>query len=299
MVREGMLAWWSRHRSWAPALGTASLVVLLAAIPAPLHPVARGYRDLCDQYPVLALLTRHLPPLSVALLLGLVGLGLVNGGAAAMTRLVGTLRFNRRLRAFAQPVPDRLAQVAGQLGLQDRLTCLACPGLAAFCYGFVRPRVAVTADLVARLDHDELTAVLAHERHHLRRRDPTRYLVLHALSAAAFMFPVAPAIRRRLETRAELAADRAALAVAPRGALAGALLAVLTSQEGVGVGAVGLSATEARIAHLAGAPVLPTIPVKAAVASTALLVVIGTAVVDLATAVHLVRMVCEFCSGTI
>ncbi len=167
------------------------------------------------------------------------------------------------------------------------------PVVAAFCYGFLRPRVAVTAGLLARLDDTELIAVLAHERHHLRRRDPARYLGLHALAAAAFMFPVAPAIRRRLETRLELAADRSALAIVPRGALAGALLAVLAGGEATVIGAARLSATEARIAHLAGNPDLPSIPNRASMTSVALLAVIVAATADLAGWTSMVCMLCS------
>ena len=57
--------------------------------------------------------------------------------------------------------------------------------------------------------------MLLHERHHLRRRDPLRYLVLHALSAGLFMLPLALVLQRWAETRMELAADRAALAASP------------------------------------------------------------------------------------
>ncbi len=284
---------------WVLTAGTATVVGLLAADPALLVPVARGYQALCERYPPLARLTVHLPPLPVALLLLLMVLALVTGGATGMRMVWGTLRFNRRLQWYARPMPARLERAAKQMGLVDRLTYIDHQTLAAFCYGFLRPRVAVTSSLLVCLDDEELVAVLAHERHHLRRRDPARYLGFHMLAAAAFMFPVAPAIRQRLETRAELAADRSALAVVPRGALAGALLAVLAGGEATVIGAAGLTATEARIAHLAGAPVLPPIPVRAAVASTALLVVIGAAVVDLATTAHLVRMVCELCSSAI
>ncbi len=110
------------------------------------------------------------------------------------------------------------------------------------------------------------------------------------------MFPVAPAIQKRLEVRIELAADRAALGVAARGALAGALLAGLGSTEASYIGAAGLSATEARIAHLAGNPNAPGLPVKATAVSVGLLVVISAATADLSTSAHLVRMTCRFCA---
>ncbi len=297
MPRQRVRVWWSRHVSWAPSVATALAVALLAVFPAPLIPVAHAYYDLCARYPVLAILTRHLPSLPLALLVSLGALALGGGGAAGVGRLIGTCRFNRRLERGARPLPARLARVGESLDLRGRLICLDDPRLAAFCFGFLRPRVAVTTGLLARLDDEELAAVLAHERHHLHRRDPARSVAVHALTAAAFMFPVAPAVRQRLEARSELAADRAALAVAPRGALAGALLTVLAGGEAPVVGAARLSATEARIAHLTGNPTLPAIPIKAAAVSLGVLFVIATATVGLTVPAEVIAMVCRFCQG--
>jgi Zn-dependent protease with chaperone function len=300
LVEKRMLAWRSRDRSWIPGLVTAMTVVLLAIRPAPLVPAARVYRDVCAQYPMLALLTRHLPPLPSALGLGLAALALLSGGTAGGAKLLGTLRFNRQLRDHARPLPCRLAQLGARLGIHHRLIYLESPRLVACCFGFVRPRIALTAALLDRLDDEEVLAVLAHERHHLRRRDPLRYLALHALAMGVFMLPVAHALRERREAQIELAADQAALAVAPRSALAGAFLAILARPaETWLVGAAGLSATEARIAHLAGTPILPAIPARAALASVALVVVIVAAMVDLAASAQLVTMICRLCSRTI
>jgi Zn-dependent protease with chaperone function len=298
MRREQLRTRWQRNRSWIAALVTGLLIVLLTVNPTPLFPLARGYGALCDQYPPLALLTLHAPPLPLALLLSLAGVALFTGIWAASTGLARTLRFNRRVRDSGHPLPPRLVRAGISLGIVERLTYLERVDLAACCYGFVRPRIAVTAGLLQRLDDTELMAVLAHERRHLHRRDPARYLALHVLTAMTFMFPVAPAIRQRLEARIELAADRAALAVVPRGALAGALLAVLATPRAPVPGVAGLTATEARIAHLSGATLFPEIPARLALASLGLTAVIALAAFNLAAAAHLVEMVCSFCVGT-
>lgn len=275
---------------------TAAIIGLLAAAPAPLLPLATEYRNLCDRFPVLALLTNHLPPLPMALLLSLLAVGLVNGSVVGMRQTARALRVSRRLHDRACPPPPRLIREGNRLALGDRITYVDAAGLTACCYGLVRPRVAVTSGLLTRLDDEELLAALAHERHHLRRRDPARYLLIQVLAAVAFVFPVATAVRRRIEMRMEIAADRAALAVVSRGALAGALLSVLAGAEMPITGTVGLSATEARIAHLAGTPIPPSIPVRATLVSLGVLLAIVAAVADLAAAADLVRMLCPLCS---
>jgi len=292
MIERARQSW---DRSVVVALAGAAVVGLLAAIPGALVPLATGYQALCDRFPLLAQVTNHLPPVPMALLLGLVIAALVNGASVGITQLVRAHRFNRRLDAAVRPAPRRLAEAGAALGLGDRLFYLDDPGLVACCYGIVRPRVLVSAGLLARLDDEELRAVLAHERHHVWRRDPARYLALRVLAAAAFMVPAVAAFGRRLETQIEVGADRAAFTVASKGALAGALLTVLSGPRLPTVGVAGISATEARIAHLAGAPVLPPIPARAVAASLAVVLVTIAAVADLARSAHLIEMLCPLC----
>lgn len=301
MQRDTLKRSWHRHRNVAPAGAIGLIVALLAVYPAPLLPLARAYQTVCEQYPILTLLTLHAPPTPLVLLFSLVSLGIVVGIGAGVVALWQTHRFNQHLRRSAAAAPPRLVRLATGLGIADRITHLGWTQPAACCYGFTRPDIAVTAGLVTQLDDEELIAVLAHERQHLRRRDPLRYLVLHALSTATFMFPVAAALRRRRETRIELAADRAALAVAPRGALAGALLVALKSPRIPVPGAAGLTATEARIAQLGGRAVMPDIPARLVVASLGLAVAIVAAVAHLtlsASSTRALDMICEFCAHT-
>lgn len=295
--RQYLLARWQRDRTLAPAWAVGLVATLLMVNPAALLPLARAYRSLCEQYPPLALLTFHAPPLPLVLLLILGGIALIAGIWAGLTGLIRTHRFNRRVRRNALFLPPRLARVGADLGIADRLIYLGWTAPAAWCYGFIRPRIALTAGLLEQLDDEELVAVLAHERQHLSHRDPLRYLLLHTLSAAAFMFPMTPALRQRQEARIELAADRAALLVAPRGALAGALLAVLDVSPVPAPGTAWLTATEARIAQLSGRALMPEVPTRLVVASVGLAITIALTTIDLAASAHLVEMVCALCTG--
>jgi hypothetical protein len=292
---------WSRvqrvraYRVWVPTVCTGLGVLMLAAFPSLLVPVAREFQALCAQYPPLAALTLHVPPIPLSLLLLLLVLALGNGLRVAAVRGVGAVRFNCALPWQAAPIPVRLKTAAAVFGLNDRLTYLDHRNPAAFCYGFLRPRIALTSGLLDRLEDEALAAVLAHERHHLLRRDPLRYLTIEILAATAFMLPLTRHLRQLIEARVELQADRAALAVAPRSALAAALLAVLNVHTMQRPGSVALTATEARIAHLAGQPVLPTIPRVTWIVTTGFLAIVVTAVAELFSSAHLVMMVCDLC----
>jgi hypothetical protein len=93
----------------------------------------------------------------------------------------------------------------------------------AFCAGFLRPRIYLSTAAVA-LPGEQLHAIVAHERHHLSRRDPLRLLVARALSEALFFLPALRRLTARYEAVAELAADEAAVREHDRTTLAAALL---------------------------------------------------------------------------
>jgi hypothetical protein len=90
------------------------------------------------------------------------------------------------------------------------------PRPLVFCAGLLRPRVYLSVGARRRLGPRALLAVLAHEAHHARRRDPLRLLVVGSLGRA---------LARRQETLTDLSADAAAVrALHGPGPLATAML---------------------------------------------------------------------------
>jgi Zn-dependent protease with chaperone function len=85
------------------------------------------------------------------------------------------------------------------------------PGPQAFCTGLLRPRIFVSRGTLDLLDDSALRAVVAHEAHHARRRDPLRILVARTLGDALFFLPMLSPLADRYATLAELAADEAAV----------------------------------------------------------------------------------------
>jgi len=86
------------------------------------------------------------------------------------------------------------------------------------------PRILVTSGLLRTLSDAELAAVLAHEREHLRSRDPLKNVLAGAILARHFYLPALSRLRDRFTSGRELSADRAAMAAHGVPALAGALL---------------------------------------------------------------------------
>ena len=146
------------------------------------------------------------------------------------------------------PMPQSLRAAARRAGIA-RLRCLAGTDLTAFCAGLLRPCVYVTT-ATAKLNTNELDAVLAHEAAHARRRDPLRRLLTRAAADVMFWFPLLRWWLRTHVENAEIHADKAAIEHAGRQGLAAAMLAA-AAQPPVAVPAMG-GATETRIAHLLG-----------------------------------------------
>jgi len=94
----------------------------------------------------------------------------------------------------------------------------------AFTQGLATPRIWLSTAMVDLLDEDELAAVLLHERHHLRQRDPLRVWLSRAVAHGLFFVPAAPALRNAYLVAKEMEADAASEADA---ALAGALVKLL------------------------------------------------------------------------
>jgi Zn-dependent protease with chaperone function len=116
----------------------------------------------------------------------------------------------------------------------------------AFCAGLLRPRIYLSTGALSVLSSDELDAVLAHEAHHARVRDPLRVFVVRVVSDALFFLPAARKLAERYAALAELAADAAAVRRRGPQPLASALLTFEAADPAV----VGIAPE--RVDHLLG-----------------------------------------------
>ncbi len=199
----------------------------------------------------------------VVVFLALLGLAVtVMAVLGAARELAGSVRFGRCLRASD---PELLGDA---FMFEDERPC-------AFCAGLVRPRVYVSSGAVATLDEPALQAVILHERHHARRRDPLRLATGRVLARALFFMPGLRELVRRHQALAELSADESAVNAGTdnRAALARAMLSF---SDDAGSGEV-VGIDPARVDHLLGEPPSWRFP--------ALLCLAGLSVIALMTAV--------------
>jgi hypothetical protein len=185
---------------------------------------------------------------------------ILRAGASLARQLLAQRAFLRRLPVLGEAIVHGHA-----------VRVIPGRALQAFCTGLLRPAVYVSEGTLAAGD-DEVRAILAHEEHHRRRRDPLRLLCARLVSDALRPVPPFAALAEREAALADLAADAATVeALGGRAPLASAL-ARFDDSGGV---------APERVDRLVGATRAVTIP-------SALLLAAGTIVA--AIAVHVVTM---------
>ncbi len=212
-------------------------------------------------------LSYPLANLAAIVVLGLALLGAVVVAitiATATRELSATTRLGRRLAAGGPPA------VKDALIVEDERP-------RAFCVGLLRPRIYVTTGALAILDDEALEAVLTHERHHARYRDPLRLAASRVLARALFFLPGLGELARRRESLTEISADESAIQGGPgnRSALARAMLSFTDSPptgESVGI-------DPARVDHLVGEPPSWHFPTLMFLLAVSLLAILATAAV--------------------
>lgn len=219
------------------------------------------------------------------LALGTLAFAVLGLGARSTFRQMRRTR--RFVRGLAFPAP---AALHGR-----NVVLFDDPRPLAFCAGLVRPRIHVSTTTLDALDDEQLGAVLAHEEHHRRQRDPLRVLVARVLADALFFLPAARRLGGRYEDLAELAADRAALRASDGqpAPLASALLSLEATNSAV----VGIAPE--RVDHLMGEHTAWDLPVAllagAAVTIGALLAVTLRLEANSGMALNLPLLVAQSC----
>jgi Zn-dependent protease with chaperone function len=192
---------------------------------------------------------------------------------------VRTARTRRRHRELLELVVRPSAELPDTRLLEH-------PAPVAFCIPGARPLLVLSSGMVAELDGDQLAAVVAHERAHLREHHHLLLLPFVAWEAALPVLPAAGRAHAAVRELVEMRADDVALAslsgTAPRRTLAQAIVAAAGGAGGTGVptGALAISGsvTGARVVRLLEPPApLPAAARWTALAAAGLLLLLPTA----------------------
>jgi hypothetical protein len=243
------------------ALGVSGLIAAGAAVARAAESVHHDARRAHDVVVAGARFTYPAVNVAAALLLLLAALGLT----VIITAVIAASRQLRADRNFLARLP-----VLGTLPGDPYVSVIADENPQAFCAGYLRPRIYISAGATKLLAPEELRAVLLHEQHHRKAHDPLRFACARVLNQALFFLPALSPLSERYVELAELRADDAAVraAAGERAPLAAALLAF---DERAPAGSAGISPE--RVDSLLGARMQKRLPVALIVASVVALAV--------------------------
>ena len=207
-------------------------------------------------------------------LAGVLGCELVGVLALSWLR---TTRMRRRHRALLELVVEPALDVPDARLLDH-------PAPVAFCIPGAHPLLVLSSGMVAELDGEQLAAVVAHERAHLKEHHHLLLLPFVAWEAALPVLPAAgrahAAVRELVEMRADDVALCSVSGPAPRRTLARAIVAAAEGGGGVPNGALALtgSGLRDRVVRLLEPPApLPAYARWTALAAAAILLLAPTA----------------------
>ena len=108
-------------------------------------------------------------------------------------------------------LPKKIGKVAFELGIEDKLVATKRGNFTCFCYGLLSPKICLNLKFASSLTRKELTAVLLHEIHHLKNKDPLKILVSRTIQSLLFFLPVSRDLQDHYLLSQELAADQKVL----------------------------------------------------------------------------------------
>jgi Zn-dependent protease with chaperone function len=199
-------------------------------------------------------------------------------GARLVVSVMQVAIATRRRRAHHRMMVDLLGKSRDSIPSQ---LCTGASGLRvldvaqplAYCLPGVRSRVVVSAGAVTALSGNEMSAILTHERAHLRARHDLVLEMFTAVHAAFPRFVRSASALGAVRLLIELLADDAAVRTTGPTPLARALVACAAGHTPSGALAAGGPTTVIRVRRLSGAPNSRVLAGVAYLAAVAVLVV--------------------------
>ncbi len=159
-----------------------------------------------------------------------------------------------RLSKKKMPSSRKIDVISKSLGIVNKIDIVRDDRCLSFCYGFFKPRIILSSQLIKILTEEELKAVLIHENYHLKNLDPLK-IILGQIATSMFWFlPVIKDFHDQFIVLKEFLADQLVVDIQGSGkslklALAKVVDYSITPASGI-VLFTSVKGLEARILHL-------------------------------------------------
>lgn len=173
---------------------------------------------LCHQYTTTFFLQpQNLPHLSlITVIITLFSIGLIRAIFFLIRESINTIRLERSLKTSEK------ISCHG-----ENLFMVKDSRFFAFTYGLFQPRILISSALKQRMDNDQLSALIEHERHHQAKRHPLFIFTIELLFQMLFFIPLLFHLRRFVHLKCEIDADSAAIRNTSKKSLAAAMFSMV------------------------------------------------------------------------
>lgn len=107
--------------------------------------------------------------------------------------------------------PLEIKKIAKELGIENKLVVAKGGNFTSLCFGLFSPKICLNLKFASSLSKEELRAVLLHEAHHSKSKDPLKILVAQILQASLLFFPIFKDLKNYYLLSQEVAADKEVL----------------------------------------------------------------------------------------
>lgn len=142
-----------------------------------------------------------------------------------------TRKYIKNILKSTTSLPFKIRKIAIEVGIGSKLVVTKDGNFTSFCFGLFSPKICLNLKFVSSLTKEELRAVLLHEIHHLKSKDPLKILVAQTLQSLLFFLPISKDFQNHYQLFQEIAADKEVLKQTGVFALRNALIKSITLPE--------------------------------------------------------------------
>ncbi len=128
-----------------------------------------------------------------------------------LIQIYKTYRYLRSILRNKVASTKKISEIALKLGIENKLVVAKEGNFSSFVFGLLSPKICLNQSFANSLTSKELEAVLLHEKHHLKNKDPLKILITQTLQSLLLFLPVFRDLQNHYLLSQEVAADRAVL----------------------------------------------------------------------------------------
>lgn len=127
--------------------------------------------------------------------------------------LIKTYQFKNKIRKSLVVKPESINFFEKKYHLHNKIVIFQDSQLMAFCMGIFTAHIYLSTQLLKKMNHSEIEAIILHEKQHLANKDNLSLLILNFIKTAFFFLPIVSDFVQSIEIQKEILADQTVIKV--------------------------------------------------------------------------------------